>query len=98
MIKSVQVKNLRSILDSGPIDIKPITVLLGANSTGKSTFLRSFPLMTQSVNKSLRSAVSWFDSALVDFGDFNTALNKYASGDNLIRFAYSFSFNDDIKG
>lgn len=98
MIKSVQIENLRSIKDSGPITIKPITVLLGANSSGKSTFLRSFPLMTQSVNKSLRGPISWFDSTLVDFGDFHTALNKYAIEDNNIRFAYSFYYNDNRKG
>lgn len=98
MINSVQIKNLRSLVDSGQIEIKPITVLLGANSTGKSTFLRSFPLLTQSVNKSLRGPISWFDSTLVDFGDFQTALNRFAQDENCIRFAYSFVYKDDRKG
>lgn len=54
--------------------------------------------MTQSVNKSLRGPVSWFDSTLVDFGDFNTAKNRFATDDECIRFTYSFEFADDRGG
>lgn len=54
--------------------------------------------MTQSVNKSLRGPISWFDSTLVDFGDFQTALNRFAQDENCIRFAYSFVYKDDRKG
>lgn len=88
MITAVRIINLRSLTDTGFIAIKPITLLLGANSTGKSTFLRSFPLFTQSVNKDLRGPISWFDDSLVDFGDYNTALNKYAEPGETIRFEY----------
>lgn len=88
MITAVRIKNLRSLADTGFIEIKPITLLLGANSTGKSTFLRSFPLFTQSVNKNLRGPISWFDDSLVDFGDYNTALNKYAGEGETIEFEY----------
>ena len=88
MITAVRIKNLRSLADTGFIEIKPITLLLGANSTGKSTFLRSFPLFTQSVNKNLRGPISWFDDSLVDFGDYNTALNKFAGKGETIEFEY----------
>lgn len=98
MISSVKIENLRSIKDSGPIEIKPITLLLGANSTGKSTFLRSFPLITQSVNKSLRGPISWFDSTLVDFGDFDTAKSRFALTSECIKFSYTLKFNNDSSG
>lgn len=88
MITAVRIKNLRSLADTGFIEINPITLLLGANSTGKSTFLRSFPLFTQSVNKNLSGPISWFDDSLVDFGDYNTALNKYAKEGETIEFEY----------
>ena len=90
MIEKIRIRNLRSIQDSGLIDIKPINILLGPNSSGKSTFLRSFPLITQSVNKSLRGPISWFDSSLVDFGDYKTAKNKFSSQDDCISFSYYF--------
>lgn len=46
---SYSVKNLRRLTSTPPIEIRPITILLGRNSVGKSTFLRSFPLLRQSV-------------------------------------------------
>ena len=88
MISAVRIKNLRSLADTGFIEIKPITLLLGANSSGKSTFLRSFPLFTQSVNKPLHGPISWFDDALVDFGDYNTAFNRFANPRDKIQFYY----------
>lgn len=91
MITSLRIQNLRSIKDSGVIKLKPIMILLGANSTGKSTFLRSFPLFTQSVDKKLRGPIAWFDNSFVDFGDFKTAKNRYAEESEGISFYYGFS-------
>lgn len=73
MITSIGIRNLRSLRDTSEIDIKPITILVGVNSSGKSTFLRSFPLFTQSIIKPIRGSISWFDDSLVDFGDYETA-------------------------
>lgn len=88
MITHIRIQNLRSLLDTGFIEIKPLTILLGANSSGKSTFLRSFPLFTQSVSKSLREPISWFDDAYVDFGDYDTAKSKLAPEGEGIMFSY----------
>ncbi len=90
MINQLKIKNLRSIKDSGDIVLKPINILLGANSSGKSTFLRSFPLFAQSVEKELRGPIAWFDSASVDFGDYKTARNRYATEGEGISFLYKF--------
>ena len=100
MITAIRIENLRSLKDTGFIQIKPLTILLGANSSGKSTFLRSFLLFAQSVNKQLRGPISWFDDAMVDFGDFQTAVNKEAreNGDP-IRFSFVIdNRNDDFDG
>lgn len=90
MIENIQIENLRSIHNSGFIELKPIMILLGANSSGKSTFLRSFPLFTQSVEKKLRGPISWFDAAYVDFGDYKTAKNKYSQEEDGITFTYQY--------
>lgn len=91
MITHVRIQNLRSLVDTGFIELKPLTILLGSNSSGKSTFLRSFPLFTQSVNKPLREPISWFDDSLVDFGDFETAKSKFAKNGEGIIFSYKVS-------
>jgi predicted ATPase len=88
MITHIRIQNLRSLQDTGFIEVKPLTILLGANSSGKSTFLRSFPLFTQSVSKSLREPISWFDDAYVDFGDYDTAKSKLAPDGEGIMFSY----------
>ena len=46
---SIRIQNLRSLKDSGRIEIRPLVLLVGANSSGKSTFLRTFPLLKQSL-------------------------------------------------
>lgn len=91
MIYKIRIQNLRSIKDSLDIELKPIMILLGANSSGKSTFLRSFPLFSQSVDKKLRGPIAWFDTSFVDFGDYKTAKNKYASDQEGITFSYQMS-------
>lgn len=88
MISHVRIQNLRSLVDTGFVEIKPLTILLGSNSSGKSTFLRSFPLLKQSVSKPLREPISWFDDSLVDFGDFETARSRYAKEDDGIKFSF----------
>ena len=94
MIDKLRIQNLRSVADSGDIELKPIMILLGANSSGKSTFLRSFPLFAQSVDKKLRGPVAWFDTSFVDYGDYKTAKNKYASEQEGITFSYQMSSVD----
>jgi len=99
MITAIRIENLRSLKDTGFIQIKPLTILLGANSSGKSTFLRSFLLFAQSVNKQLRGPISWFDDAMVDFGDYQTAINATAKENGEpIRFSYVIdNVNDDWR-
>lgn len=74
----IQIRNLRRLEDTGMVELKPITLLVGANSSGKSTFLRVFPLFKQSVNAKIIGPILWYGTE-VDFGSYNTALRKGAS-------------------
>lgn len=76
-ISGVRVKNLRCFGDTGFIDLRPITILVGKNSAGKSTFARLFPLLRQSAEEDKRSPILWY-GRLVDFGSFPVALNRTA--------------------
>lgn len=44
---TLQLTNYRKFKDTGVIHLKPITFLVGANSSGKSSFLKFFPLLKQ---------------------------------------------------
>ncbi|MBD8872861.1 AAA family ATPase [Rhodanobacter sp. DHB23] len=76
MLKSVRLSGFRSIEESGWIDLAPITVVLGKNSSGKSSFLRLFPLLKQSLNEETKEPILWY-GRLVDFGSFSETLSKF---------------------
>ena len=66
-------KNYRCFDDTGTVDIKPITVLVGANSSGKSSFLKFFGLIKQSVSEFVRGFFLW-SGPLIDFKDFENVV------------------------
>lgn len=71
-MRSLRLKQFRSFIDTGRYDLKPITLLVGANSSGKSSYLRFFPLLRQTAETPTRSPLLWF-GRYVDFGDFSNA-------------------------
>ncbi|MGJ0489519.1 AAA family ATPase [Methylobacter sp.] len=94
-ITAINIRNLRSLRDTGNIKIKPITVLVGRNSAGKSTFARSFPLFRQSVEEKKRAPILWY-GRLVDFGGFKDALNR-DSDVSEIEFGFEMVSDIDTK-
>ena len=78
-LEAFGVKNLRCLTDTGLVPIRPITLLVGKNSSGKSTFLRAFPLLRQSVETARNSPVLWYDERYVDFGSLQAAANNRLS-------------------
>ncbi len=75
-MESIRIKNLRALKDTGDIKLKPLTVLVGKNSSGKSTFLRFFPLLKQSFTRTTNEPVLWYEQTGVDFGSYNDSINK----------------------
>ncbi|KTD91862.1 AAA family ATPase [Pseudoalteromonas sp. H71] len=88
---SIRIQGLKSLKDTGVVELKPLTILLGENSAGKSTFLRTFPLIKQSLASSTRGSILWFGS-YVDFGDYEHALSKYST-DGKIKFGFGFDLS-----
>jgi len=83
------VKHLRSLSDTGLVPIRPITLLVGRNSSGKSTFLRAFPLLRQSVETRRDSPILWSHDRYVDFGSFVHASN-HALSEPTVTFRFAF--------
>lgn len=71
----IRLKNYRCFEDTGEIPIKPLTFLVGANSSGKSSFLKFFPLLKQSLQQKRRGVFLW-NGYSVDFKDFQNTLRK----------------------
>lgn len=83
------IKNLRSFKDTGKIEIKPLTIAVGKNSSGKSTMLRIFPLFKQTFEVKVSEPILWY-GRYVDFGDYNQAKNK-ENKDEPISFSFDFT-------
>lgn len=87
-VTGLRVRNLRCLHDTKTVAIKPFTVLVGRNSSGKSTFARVLPLVRQSIEESTRGPVLWYGN-LVDFGGFSAAMSRGASS-RMIMFGIDF--------
>lgn len=84
---SIRIKNLKCLTDTGDVSIKAINLLVGANSSGKSTFLRAFPLLKQSTRVGKRGPILWYGED-VDFGSFDIARRRETQS---MEFSFSFS-------
>lgn len=88
-MKSIRIQNLRSLVDTQEIELNGLTVLLGENSSGKSTFIRSFPLIKQSIETVTTTALLWYGN-YVDFGSFSESVNRKNSN----RISMDFTFDN----
>ncbi len=74
-LNAISIQNLRSLVDCHSYALRPLTLIVGANSSGKSTFLRTFPLLRQSVETVTRGPILWYGK-LVDFGVFSNVVSR----------------------
>ncbi|MEZ9057983.1 AAA family ATPase [Vibrio pelagius] len=96
MLNALRVRNFRSFSNSEQnayINIKPLTVLVGKNSSGKSSLLRTFPLLRQSVETETTGPILWYGS-YVDFGAFSEVKNNDLDDDQ-IHFDFNLTLNSD---
>ena len=87
-MKAIRLENFRSLTDTDTIEIKPITLLLGQNSSGKSTFARSFALLKQGINVRARGPFLWVGE-LVDFGGVSETISTF-SEERQLGLTYNF--------
>ena len=83
--------------ESFQLDLKPLTILLGANSCGKSAILNSFLMLAQSIETSSRTETPFrLNGNRVGMGG---ALNviKDKDSENILSFAFEFDDQTSIK-
>lgn len=97
ILEKIQIKNMRSLSDTGLVSLSPITLLVGENSSGKSTFLRTFPLIKQSICKRTDGPLLWACDIddYVDFGSFSETVTNDGSNEITFRFKFSTRLNLD---
>lgn len=88
-MESLRIKGFRSLRDSNEIKLKPITAVIGKNSCGKSSFIRFFPLLKQSLEKEISETLLWYGD-YVDFGDFNNIKPNF---DETLKTSFEMELN-----
>lgn len=100
-LESIAIKGLKSIADSGVINLKPINILVGNNSSGKSSFLRAFPLIRQSIEQRTRGPILW-NGIYTDFESFDNSIHDSPSiiaseNKKYIEFEFEFDWKNPSK-
>ena len=86
-LQSISVKNFRAFRDKATFPLKPLIFAVGANSTGKSSYARLFPLFRQSTETVTKGPILWFGE-YVDFGIFDSVVTQQSST-NEIEFEFA---------
>ncbi|MBK7000835.1 MAG: DUF3696 domain-containing protein [Rhodoferax sp.] len=94
MFTRLRLINFKAWEDTGDVDLKPVTMLLGTNSSGKSTLIQSLLLLKQTVQSPDRSIHLNLGgdeiNDLFNFGGFDNVLRQGTSGAR--QFSLGFSF------
>ncbi len=95
-ITSIELTNFKAIGETVVIPVKPITLIFGANSTGKSSILQCLAMLAQSVTMGKRdmSASLFGKGILVDVGNYHNFIYKH---DVTKHFACKFNFDMDVN-
>lgn len=70
MIKALSIKNFKSFQDSGKIEIKPIMLLIGPNSSGKTSFIQFLLAIKQTLESRAKENPFLINGRYVELGTF----------------------------
>ena len=87
MIKNFSINNFRLFKDKTDFEISPITILIGPNNSGKSTFIRALRLLVESA-KSSSLLYLLKSSSDTDYLSYNDVFGKSDSKDG-VTFEFS---------
>jgi predicted ATPase len=91
MFTEIGIENFKAFGKMQRIPLKPITLLYGPNSSGKSSLIQSLLLFKQTLEESTNDEVALMSrGSLVDLGDYSEFIHKH---DDKKEFKMSFSFN-----
>ena len=92
MLTRIKLKNFRAFREEVDVRIRPITILIGRNSAGKSTLIK-FLLMLQQTLESSEGDFFATEGRHVSLGNFSD-LKNYLSRSNSFKFTLDLKTND----
>ncbi|MBU9952240.1 MULTISPECIES: DUF3696 domain-containing protein [Bacteroides] len=88
MIKSTSLKNFKCFQNETRFHFKTINLLTGVNGRGKSSFLQSILLISQSIEDKKTFCKVVFNGQLVNLGSFRDVQNKNTANSNPIEISH----------
>lgn len=92
----VRWKNFKGFKDTGWIKIKPITILLGPNNSGKTSFIAPFLLMNQTIASKDSSTPLIIKGNMYDGGNIKELTHGYDLK-NEIYFGFKYHVHDAVN-
>ncbi|MES9933565.1 MAG: DUF3696 domain-containing protein [Candidatus Sedimenticola sp. PURPLELP] len=83
MITKWKVFNFKSIREETELDLGPLTIFAGANSSGKSTFIQSLLLVAQTLSHKVSSRSVVLNGALTSLGQFDDLKSSGSDSDQI---------------
>jgi energy-coupling factor transporter ATP-binding protein EcfA2 len=83
VIHNVSVKNFKSLRNSGTLNLKPITLLVGPNSSGKTALLQSILLLKQTIESRNIETPLVLRGRYVDLSSFRDVIFRHNIEDNI---------------
>lgn len=93
-MKSIGLHNVKAFVDTGSIDLAPITIFVGQNSCGKSSFIRFPQVLSQTLTNNYTQPILLYSENqpdVIDFGFFQDVVHKGANN-----FGVSLEFKMDV--
>ena len=95
-ITKIVVKGFKSIAEECAIDIRPLTILAGANSSGKSSIMQPLLMLKQTLEAPYDPGPLKIDGPNVHFTEIEQFLSTQAGGKNVNRFLIQIETLDSI--
>lgn len=86
-VKSFRLENFMAFVDTGWIELRPITLLFGRNSSGKSAIIRALRLLRQNLGKPGDYTLQFTSEFGVDLGGYEETVHS-KNTDLLMRFHF----------
>ncbi len=96
MITKWKLGNFRSIRDNTELDFAPLTLFAGANSSGKSTILKSILLIAQTLSNKDYSRPLVLNGDLIKLKNFNDNISDNSTSKTLVIGWECLPFNDTL--
>jgi predicted ATPase len=84
---SFRLENVKAFVDTGFIEIKPINIFVGKNSSGKSSLIRFPVMLSQTFSEDVFTPFLFFGKQ-IDYGNFDDVVHN--RGGDVVSFSFRF--------